>query len=233
MRAVFVENGADIEQILPARDERTGDEVHAVLDAEDNVLAILLAQIRLAEHLAGEVHALFIAQQAAYEHGAMRFRIGHLVDAKAEHAVAQKDHVAGLKILHQVFIADRNAMLVADDFFGGEGEFLSLHERYLPLFKGADAVLGPLRVEHDGDGQIQLLAQLFDAFNARQLLRVRAVRKIEPRHVHAGQAHLPQGFFAFRRGTDRADDLRLAHKTKLLLLFFSLYYNSNKKRGRV
>ena len=103
-------------------------------------------------------------------------------------------------------------MFVANDFIGCERELVAFAQRDAAVLEGADAVLRPFRIQHDGDGQVQLLAQALDRFNPGEVFGMVTVRKIEPGYVHARKEHLAQRLFAFARGADGADDLCLAHK---------------------
>ena len=45
--------------------------------------------------------------------------------------------------------------------FGGQGEGFTGHQFHLFFPKGADAELRPLGIQHEGDGLIQFLSNLF------------------------------------------------------------------------
>ena len=55
------------------------------------------------------------------------------------------------------------------------------------------------------------------------MLLMAAMGEIQPGHVHAGQAHLGQGFFVFTGGADGADDLRFSHNNLPNLLCFLIF----------
>ena len=95
VRARLVQDGLDVQQILLAGDEGAGDEVHAVLDAEENVAPVLIAQVGLGQQLAGEVHALAVGELAAVDDGADHVLVRDLLHPEGQQAVAHQDRVAG------------------------------------------------------------------------------------------------------------------------------------------
>lgn len=60
LAAVGAQEGVEVGQVLLARHEGRGHEVHVVFDAEEQVALVLLAQKRLLEHLVREAHALAV-----------------------------------------------------------------------------------------------------------------------------------------------------------------------------
>ena len=113
---------AHAHQILPAGDERAGDKVYVVFRAKQDVGLVLLAQVILIEQAAGKAHALQVAQRAADNDAAARFCGVRVLHLKLDQAVVDQHAVAGLQLGAQAGIAHRHALLVADDFFGGQRE---------------------------------------------------------------------------------------------------------------
>ena len=215
VRLVLAEEVVDVLQVLPPGDEGAGDEVHVVLDAEEDVLLVLLAEIGLAEDLVGEAHALVVGGLAPHQHPAHRVGGGELLHLKGEKTVVEENPVSHRQVLHHAGIAYRHTLLIAYDLLRGEGEPVPLPEGDLSLFKGADAVLGALGVQHDGDGKLQLLPHGLDEVNLLLVLGVGAVGKIQPGHIHARQAHGGEGLLVLTGGADGADDFCLAHNVLL------------------
>ena len=59
--AVFIQQLADIQHILLCRNERSRHKVHTLLNAKDDILLILLTQVRTGHDLVGEGHTLAVA----------------------------------------------------------------------------------------------------------------------------------------------------------------------------
>ena len=209
--AVGAQKAVEIDQILPARHEGRSHEVHVVFNAEEQVALVLLAQEVLLEHLVREAHALAVGQHAAGGDAADNVGIGRGGDGQRDEPVVDEHGVARLKILRETGIAHGHAFGIAGHGLGRERERVAAVQFDLPVFKRADAVLGALRVEHDGDGQTELGAQLFDAVDAHLMLGVRAVGKVQARDVHTGEHHGSQHLLTVTGGTDGADDLRFSH----------------------
>ena len=209
--ASLVQYGLNVQQILLAGDEGAGDEIHAVLHAEEDVLPILLAHIGLREELSGKVHALAVGEHAAVDHRAVDVRVRHGFHPEGQQAVVHQYHIARLHALGQALEVHRDAAFVSRHVQGGKCKAAALLQRNAPLRKGADAVLRAFGVQHDGHGQIQTLAHALDALDAFQMLRMGAVGKVQAGDVHAGLAELGQDFLALAGGADGTDDLGLTH----------------------
>ena len=163
------------------------------------------------QELSGEAHAFLVGEPAADEGLAVNFRPFDALDLEADKPVIHKDRIAGDKLLRQTRIADAHDVLVADELPGGEGERRAVGKVDPAGLKRADAVFRTFRVEHDGDGQTQLFADLFDHVDLFLVLFVRAVRKVQARDVQPRAAHGGERFFIVTGGTDGTDDLGFSH----------------------
>ena len=79
------------------------------------------------------------------------------VHGQGDEPVVDEHGVARLEILCKPGVAHGHALGAAGDRLGRECERVAVVQLDLPALERADAVLGALRVEHDGDGQIKLL----------------------------------------------------------------------------
>ena len=82
---------------------------------------------------------------------------------------------------------------------------------HLAGFERACAVFGALGVEHDGDGEVKLLAYLLNHADLGKLLFVRAVGKIEAGNVHARPAHGGKYAGVTAGRADGRDDFCFSH----------------------
>ena len=213
LAAVFPEEVLHILHILTGGHKGGGHEVHIVPDAEEQVRLVLLAEEGAGHEPVGEVHALPVGQVAAGQD--LTDRVAALQGRDLEHhkAVVHQDPVPYGQVLNEALIGDGDPGLVALHILGGEGEGVAVVQVDLSVLEGLDPVLGALGVQHDGDGQAQLLPDLFDEVHLFLLLLMGAVGEIQPGHVHAGQAHLGQGLLVLAGRADGADDLCFAHDT--------------------
>ena len=103
-------------------------------------------------------------------------------------------------------------MLVSLHLSGGEGEGVAGFQSDLPLPEGLDPVFRPLGVQHNSDGQIQLLPNRLDHVDLGLMLLMGSVGEIQPGHIEPLETHLPKhgGIGAGR--ADGGDDLGLSHK---------------------
>lgn len=188
--AVFLQKALEVGHVLTAGDKGGGDVVHAVLNAEEQIALVLLAQVDLLEHLAGEAHALAVGEPASGDDAAVDFGALNGQHLENDKPVVDEHGVAGGQLAGQAGVADGDDGLVALYVLSGrEGEFRAVGKLDFSVLKGADAVFGAFGVEHDGDWQAKRLPHLFNHIKLLLVLLVRAVREVQPRDVQARAAH--------------------------------------------
>ena len=100
---------------------------------------------------------------------------------------------------------------------------------HLARGKGADPVLGSLGIQHNGNGQAQLLPDALDQLNLLFMFLMGPVGEIQPGNVHAGQAHLRQRLLVLTGGANGTNNFRFAHAKTLLFLqsisYTALFYH--------
>ena len=125
--------------------------------------------------------------------------------------VVQEDLIAGVHLLADAFIGDGDARLVAFHVFCGEGEGVALLQKDLAVLERFNAEFGSLGIQHDGKGNVLLIAHLFDRCDLFCVVFISPVRKVDAGNVHAGVRHCGDGLFRFRCRTERTDDLCFFH----------------------
>ena len=202
---------ADGQHVARAADEGRRNQVNALLDTEDDIAAILLADGR---HLQIDIrngNALAVAQHAAVGHGADD--IGAVFDALNLHSqqtVVNQHARTGVNKLDHLRIGDGNLRFIALDIAAGQDELLARFQRHLFILEGLGANLRTLGIKHDGDRNILFLAQTLDAVDSRALLLVRAVGHIQTAYIHARVHQLGDHLLAVAGGTERTHDFGLS-----------------------
>ena len=196
-------------------DEGSRHKIHVILDAEQQVLLVLLAEVGAGHDLVGEAHTLAVAEHAADDH--LADSIGALQggDLKDHQAIVHQNPVADAQIVDQSLVIDADSGLVALHLVGGEGEGVALPDGDLALLEGADAVLGALGIQHDAQRHPQLAADLLDQVDLLLVLGVGTMGEIQTGHVHAGFDHLGQSLLVFGGRADGADDFCFTHRNLL------------------
>ena len=208
---VLVQQVADVVHVLCGAHEGSGDEVKALLDAEDDVVLIALAHIRHGQMHAGHVDALLVLDLAVVQHLADDVGVVHGLDLQLDEAVVQHDGAAGLHVLRQVLIGDGADLLGALHLAGGQGEGLAGFQHFGAVLEVAQADLGALGVQQGSHRQAQFLADGLQLFKAAQVLLVGAVGKIETGNIHAVGDQLAQDALLIGRRAQGADDLGFSH----------------------
>ena len=214
---MLIENVADLHNILRVAGKARGDQIEALLDAEQNVVAVARAHIRHGQVNAGDIDALLGFDDAVILDGADNIGTLDSVDGKLDQAVIQHDAATGLHIAGQVLIGDGADFVGALDLAGGQGEFLPGHQLFGAVGKGAKANFGTLGVQHGCHGQIQLLRQGAQEAVATGVFLVIAVGEVKTGNVHTVFQQLTQNAGLIGRGTHSANNLCLTHKMYLLM----------------
>ena len=203
---------ADLAHALRVADEGGGDEVDALLEAEEDVLAVTVGHGGQRQLCVGNVHALALAERAAVLHGAANVLAVDVRNGKADEAVVDEDGAAHVDLARELQVVEVEVLGGAEAVLGGlSGGNDNLGARRkldlgVPLEKtGAD--LGSLGVEQDAHGHTELLGDALDALHALVVLLVAAVAEVEARDVHARLDHLAQRIVVIARRSHGADDL--------------------------
>ena len=148
----------NFQDILGAARERRGDEIDLVCKAEADIRYVLRAEKRNVQLCAGYVDAFMLADHARVFHAADDILPVDGGDGHGNQPVVQQDGIARLHVAVQ--LRPGNGRLPRRALHGvcAQTEKLPFDKRNFLLFKCSHADLRPLGVQHDRDGQIQLLA---------------------------------------------------------------------------
>src|SRR2546430_8467857 len=105
--------------------ERDGDEVHAVREAEPEVLAVLVGEARDGQRHARERNPLVIAEAPADDDAATYLLGRRLLDAELDHPVVHPDLVARMHVREVLGVVQRRALRRAHDGLRAERENLA------------------------------------------------------------------------------------------------------------
>ena len=219
---VLVQQVADVVDVLCGAHEGSSDEVEALLDTEDDVIAVALAQVGHGQVDAGNIDALLGLDLAAVEHFADDVGVRDALDGQLDEAVVQHDGAALVDILGQVLVGDGADLLGALHLAGGQGEGLTGFQHLNAVLELLQADLGAFGVQQGSNGLVQLSADSLQHVQTALVLLVGAVGKVEAGHVHAVGDQLAQDAVLIGRRAKGADDLRFSHKYTSNSLFFPL-----------
>ena len=231
--AVFIQERPQILHIPAVGNKGSRHEVHSIPDAKQQVFLILLAEEVVSQHPVGEIHTLPVRQIAPCQDPAPGIAALQLLHPENDQAVVDHDGVAHLQVLYEALIGDGNPGLISHHIVGGKGKHIPIVKGDPLICKGFDPVLRSLGVQHNGNGELQLLPDLPDQIDFLLMLLVRAMRKIQARHIHARQTHLSQGLLIFTGRPNGADDFRFPHTaTSQILYSISSYHESRIFQGK-
>ena len=167
--------------------ERDGDEVHAVREAETEVLAVLVGEARDGQRHARERDPLVIAEAPADDDAATYLLGRRLLDAELDHPVVHPDLVARMHVREVLGVVQRRALRRAHDGLRAERENLAgleIDPRAARGAEGAEPDLRPLQILKNRDRSAPASLTLADQPDDLGVLGVGAVGE-----VHAGDVH--------------------------------------------
>ena len=113
-------------------------------------------------------------------------------DDEIDQAVREEDVVAGFDFLGQVLVAHGGNGFIAFDVAGCQGKFMAFDELYRAVFEEAQADFRPLRIEHEGDGNVEVARYVAYHFDALFMFCMGSMGEIKAGDVHAGLNHFCQ-----------------------------------------
>ena len=212
LAAVQTAQVADLLHGAAVADERRGDVVDVLLDAEQDVLAVAVGDGGQRDVDVGDVDALALADDAGVLDDAVHVLAVDALDLEVDQAVIDQDVGARGDLGGEVQVVERDVGGVAQPVLAGG---LRGHDDLVAGVDGdlgvvleqAGADLGALGVQQDADGHAELAGDAADALDALVVLLVGAVREVEAGDVHARLDHLAERIVAVAGGTHGADDL--------------------------
>ena len=209
----FANLGAEQQHVGRLAHERHGDEIHAALEGDLDVLVVLLGQRGQVNLHAGQVDVAAAAERAGGEHLADELvRAAFLDRAHAEVAVVDDDDAADLDVLDELRViaidGDLHRALLALD--GEADPVADLEVVGLGHVAGADG--RALRVEQQRDFLVESGGDFADELGDFAHLVVVRVRHVEAKDVHAHVDEALEGGGAPGGGSEGGDDFGAAHK---------------------
>ena len=209
--SVFVEEASHDVNILAHRNKGACNEINIVFNAEKQILLILLAEVFLLEHLPGEAHALSVAERSAHNDRGMDVISLRNINTEFHKSVVQEYRIAGIKLMRQIFIRNRNLRFVALDIVRGENEAVAGLKLDLAVFECSDAVFGSLCVQHYRNRLLHALPDPLYRLDLRKMLLMRSVGEVQTGNIHARFDHFLKRMLVGAGRSDGADNLRSFH----------------------
>ena len=192
-------------------DERKSDRVHAVVEAELEILTIFFGHGGNRQRCAGQIDALVFAQSSAVQDVADNVFAAHGAHAQFDQAVAQQNARAGGNFAGEIGKGGGNAGRSAGDVARGDDHGRTAFELdgFVAL-QASSADLRALQILENADGAIFLLGGEAQALDVVGVVFVGAVGKIQAGNVHAEAKQVAHGGLRVAGGADGADDFGAA-----------------------
>ena len=188
-------------------DKGLADIVHAVFEAEGEILAILFRNRRRGNHGARQVDPLVVAQRSAHHYPAADFVARNVKDGQLHVSIIQQDPLAGAHILGQTGIGGGKEAVLSQHIAGGDGHLRAGLQVHRAVFHQAGADLGALQIAQDGNSEGPVRRLFPDNGDEFRLFLLSAVRKIQPEHIHAAVHQGADHVAVFRSRPQGSDNL--------------------------
>ncbi|MNO85104.1 hypothetical protein D3C76_764660 [compost metagenome] len=197
---------AGFADVLGALHERQGHPVHAQLQAESQVAAVLGRQRAQGQHGLGHVDALAIGQFAAIKH----FGVDGVVMlggyAQAQPTVVHQQVHARLQGCDDFRVRQVDPASIAGRGVEVQTQGLAAHQLYLAFGELADPQLRPLQVHEDAQRVVQLAFDFADPLVTHGVVAVLAVAEVQAKDVHPGFDQLTDVIDAAGGRAERRED---------------------------
>ena len=217
LTAPLIQLRSDIQHILSPADKGGRDKVKVMLGGKAQVGAVLFGKGRQLDLGVGNVDGLIVGKGTTRDHQAVDLLSLNRLYPQLHQAVVNKDAGAGGDLVVQVLIGDRDPGLISLPLPGGQGKALALGKGNGAIFERADADLGSLGVQQGGHRPAKLVPDPAQPLIRGQVTFVRAVGKVEPGAIHAGEDQLAEHLLTVYGGAQGTNDLGFSciHKVKI------------------
>ena len=199
-------------QVVGVLHEAQRHEVHALLDAEPEVIRVLLAQTGRRQRRAGRVDPFVLAQPApVHDRRHQRLAVTRL-DPKLDAPIVQQQAVARACRLNQRDVDGGHPAGFADKITGGDHERLPWNEVDAAALQESGPDLRPGQVLQDGYEASRIRRGRANPGDDGAVGFVRAVREVEADDVDPGVDQFADGRRRTRLGADGGDDLCVTHE---------------------
>ncbi len=189
--AVPEDNFPDQTNIIRRTHKRKRNIIHAVVQSELQIRAILIRKNGDACTPRRQIDALARIQRPARDHPTLDVLSRDFFHGQLQHAVRQQQAVSGLHKARHLPVIHGNLILIARHIPRGQNKTAPRRQRNRPIRNRANTNFGSGNVLEYGDGFLQACGHRPDDADHLSMFLVGAVRKIQARHVHAG----PNQFF--------------------------------------
>ena len=210
---MLVQDPADLQNVLCTAHKTGCDKVKAIFDAEQDVFPVLLAHIGQGKGDAGNVDPLAVFDDAAVLHLADHIGASDPCHPHTDQPIVQQNPRSNVQIRRQIPVGHLYNGIIPEHLTGGEGKLLPRFQNRLAAVKFRKADLRAFGVQKCRDRAPQLASQPLEHFKPPRMLAVIPVGKIEARHVHAREDHVPKDLLPVRGRAKGANDLCFSHST--------------------
>ncbi|MNX80451.1 hypothetical protein D3C86_1121120 [compost metagenome] len=200
---------AGFADVIGTLHERQRHPVHAQLQTEGQVAAILGGQRAQVEHRLRHVHAFAVRQFAAIEHGGVDGVgvLGH--HPQTQLAIVQQQVHARLQRGDDFRVGQVDPALIARRGIEVQAQGLAAHQLHLAFGELADPQFRALQVHQDAQWIIELALDFTNPLKTLGVVGVIAMAEVQAEDVDPGQHQLTDGVDAVGGRAERGEDFDL------------------------
>ena len=191
--------------------EGHGDQVRTQAQCEPQVVFVLLGQGGDTDGDAGQVDALVVGADAAFNNGRHDVLTRDRHSPQLDLAVVDQQPVTDADIARQTFERRRHDVLGAIDVPRGDREGVAVLQLHRTVGEPAGADLRTLQVAQDAHGPTRLVGGITDRDVSLLVIRVLTVRQIQSRDVQTGLHQLEGSFRPISGRTEGGHNFGASH----------------------
>ena len=136
---------------------------------------------------ARQIDALVVADRASVQHFRRDRDAVAFKSAQFDGPIRQQDAVSGLHVAGEIQVTGGGALRGTDQRLRGDREPGAGGQRATSVFETAQADFGTLQVQQNRRARSRFTRRRPNGHDARLVLRLRAVRSVQAKHVHPGR----------------------------------------------
>ncbi|CAM4442280.1 hypothetical protein PAPH110629_14685 [Paenibacillus phoenicis] len=187
---VLLQQLTNFKHVARFTNEGSGNKIDALLDPELNVVSVFLSDAWQGNVYAGYVHAFFALDRSAIDDAAFDFRSLNVNDCQTNQTVVDQNRRTDFHISRKIFVCDGNPVLIAENFFGRQGNEFILYQLDRLFFQFTGTDFRTFGVQQYGDRFPQLRTRLTNILDPVPMLFVITVGEVQASDVHSGHDQL-------------------------------------------
>ena len=197
--------------------KRCCNKVYFILNAEYNIVFVLLGQSRQMKFNSGNIDTLFVGYLPSVFDAAVYILILYFEDNKLNQAVVDKDFGVRLNIVRKFLIRGRKLFITAKYVINADNNSLAFDKNRFSALKRTGPDFWAFCIKKQGNGKMKFFPYPLNPVHSLLMFFVGSVREVESCNIHSFQHKSADNIIGIRSRTKSTDYLCFSHVHKHLL----------------